>query len=659
MAKKIVKVMPNTDVTWSLSKDGFITQSGTLPDVLSAETIESFLEAGQGKFVGTKYSSWYLINGDLYGCGNGLGQGSGTTDTVLTYTKRASNVKDFAASGSSCFYIDNNNDLYGAGSSYYGQQGNGSTGTNVLTFTKLASNVKKVFASSKTSWYITESGDLYGCGDNTKGQQGSGDTTTVTTFTKRASNVKDFACCDDSFPSVVSWYITESGDLYGCGQNDYGQQGAGNTTNVTTFTKRASNVDSFSCSHRSAWYINKNGELYGCGIGAFGTQGTSDGTAVKTFTKRANNVKKVLAQGSRTVYLAQNGDLYATGSGSGYVFGNGSTGDLTAFTKIASNVKDFAFGNEASLYINQTGDLYVAGWNKDYGTIGMGTTENAKTYTKMTSGVKEVYCCEYDSWYIDNDGNLYGTGYNKYGQQGSGDKNLVTTFTQRASGLNGLTANLTINPTPSDATVVIDGEETTSKDVPQGKLIDYSVGKILFKTETGAVRLYEDKNLDITLSEEAWKQKENFKDCGVTYSAYGNNTYCDDTRFNNMWVNGYKNVTSAPTLDDNTYPMIKQETVTGLNQSIYVYLPKITTIKSFMLVVYPNQTTSNATCRVRVYDGVGSYVYDNKVVCNSVSWPLVFSKTGNFNVKSISVESGSNGGEWKSKLRLISLILNV
>ena len=143
MAKKIVKVMPNTDVTWSLSKDGFITQSGTLPDVLSAETVESYLEAGQGKFVCTKYSSWYLINGDLYGCGNGLGQGSGTTDTVLTYTKRASNVKDFAASGSSCFYIDNNNDLYGAGSNYYGQQGDGTT-TNVLTFVKKAENVKKV-----------------------------------------------------------------------------------------------------------------------------------------------------------------------------------------------------------------------------------------------------------------------------------------------------------------------------------------------------------------------------------------------------------------------------------------------------------------------------------------------------------------------------------
>ena len=142
MAKKIVKVMPNTDVTWSLSKDGFITQSGTLPDVLSAETVESYLEAGQGKFVCTKYSSWYLINGDLYGCGNGLGQGSGTTDTVLTYTKRASNVKDFAASGSSCFYIDNNNDLYGAGSNYYGQQGDGTT-TNVLTFVKKATAQKQ------------------------------------------------------------------------------------------------------------------------------------------------------------------------------------------------------------------------------------------------------------------------------------------------------------------------------------------------------------------------------------------------------------------------------------------------------------------------------------------------------------------------------------
>ena len=48
-----------------------------------------------------------------------------------------------------------------------------------------------VFSSDNTTWILTSMGDLYGCGNGAAGQQGSGDTANVTTFTKRASNVKE------------------------------------------------------------------------------------------------------------------------------------------------------------------------------------------------------------------------------------------------------------------------------------------------------------------------------------------------------------------------------------------------------------------------------------------------------------------------------------
>ena len=61
----------------------------------------------------------------------------------------------------------------------------------------------------------------------------SGETVKILTFTKRASNVKTVSCSDDT-----TWYIDNNNDLYGCGSGSYGRQGSGNTSNVLTFTKR-------------------------------------------------------------------------------------------------------------------------------------------------------------------------------------------------------------------------------------------------------------------------------------------------------------------------------------------------------------------------------------------------------------------------------------
>ena len=90
-----------------------------------------------------------------------------------------------------------------------------------------------VFSNDNTTWILTSKGDLYGCGSSSYGQQGSGNTSNVLTFTKRASNVKKVSCTD-----TTTWYIDNNNNLYGCGANNAGQQGSGNTSNVLTFTKR-------------------------------------------------------------------------------------------------------------------------------------------------------------------------------------------------------------------------------------------------------------------------------------------------------------------------------------------------------------------------------------------------------------------------------------
>lgn len=103
----------------------------------------------------------------------------------------------------------------------------------LLMTAKKTVKVTQTACSTYTTWYVTNSGELYGCGRGNYGQQGSGSTDNVTTFTKRADNVAQVACS-----TGTTWYLTKSSELYGCGQNDYGQQGNGSTDSVRTFTKR-------------------------------------------------------------------------------------------------------------------------------------------------------------------------------------------------------------------------------------------------------------------------------------------------------------------------------------------------------------------------------------------------------------------------------------
>ena len=286
-----------------------------------------------------------------------------------------------------------------------------------------------VFANQNTTWILTANGELYGCGENSYGQQGSENTSDVLVFTKRASNVKDFKCSE-----YTTWYIDNNNNLYGCGNNEHGNQGSGDTSNVLTFTKRAENVKEVSCSNETTWYIDTSNNLYGCGANYYGNQGSGDTDDVLTFTKRAENVKTVSCSQNTTWYIDNNNDLYGCGNNSGNQ-GSGDTTDVLTFTKRASNVKEVSCSNEITWYIDTSNNLYGCGANY-YGNQGSNNTSYVLVFTKRAENVKEVIYSGGTTWYIDNNNDLYGCGYSSYGQQGSGTSGYsakVLTFTKRAS----------------------------------------------------------------------------------------------------------------------------------------------------------------------------------------------------------------------------------
>ena len=91
------------------------------------------------------------------------------------------------------------------------------------------------------------------------------------------------------------------------------------------------------------------------------------------------------------------------------------------------------YGN-STFVLYDNGELYGCGSNTS-GQQGNGTTNDVKTFTKLADGVKDVACSDSTTFYLTTTGELYGCGYNNHGQQGDGTTNNVLTFTKRADGV--------------------------------------------------------------------------------------------------------------------------------------------------------------------------------------------------------------------------------
>lgn len=68
------------------------------------------------------------------------------------------------------------------------------------------------------------------------------------------------------------------------------------------------------------------------------------------------------------------------------------------------------------------------------------------------------------------------------------------------------TVTLTINPTPSDATVTINSEAKNTVTVPYGDTVEYSVAAEGYLTQSGTVELTEDTTLEVELVEEVTEE---------------------------------------------------------------------------------------------------------------------------------------------------------
>ncbi|MDD7755465.1 MAG: hypothetical protein PUJ51_13320, partial [Clostridiales bacterium] len=351
----------------------------------------------------SKHSLLLKNDGTLWSCGLndygqlGLGDDYNRTTFIQVTTNIVNDVKSVYCGDYQTYILKNDGTLWSCGCNNRGQLGLGDF-NNKTTFTEITTNVddiKSVYCGGAHTIILKNDGTLWGTGYNSVGELGLGDNTNRNTFTQVTTNVNDIKeiyCGGDH-----TFILKNDGTLWGCGWNEYGQLGLGDGSHRYTFTQVTTNTDdikSVYCGGSYTLILKNDGTLWGCGNNDYGQLGLGDTTNRNTFTQvttNTDNIKEVYC-GDCTLILKNDGTLWGTGYNGDGRLGLGDTTNRTTFTQIttnADNIKEIYCGGSYTLILENDGTLWGCGRNSE-SQLGLGDNTNRTTFTQVTTNTDDI-----------------------------------------------------------------------------------------------------------------------------------------------------------------------------------------------------------------------------------------------------------------------------
>lgn len=263
---------------------------------------------------------------------------------------------------------------------------------------------------------VTNKGYVYAGGYNPYGQLGQGDSNNrsflarleyfVSSIPKKIRSVR--VAYEDQWQYNSVFFLTDSGEVWGCGYNGFGQLGNGTTSNQS-LPVRCGNLSgisglSVSGSLASVYAWNDAGQLWVWGRNSEGQLGLGDAVNRSSpVLSTLGNIRKVVSVAgghpNGTLYamalaLKTDGTLYATGQNPHGCLGVGDANNRSAWTALAgnlSNVSDIAIagGLYRSCFAIVNGRVFAWGFN-DRGTCASGdfVSRNAPFECVLPSGMQ-------------------------------------------------------------------------------------------------------------------------------------------------------------------------------------------------------------------------------------------------------------------------------
>jgi alpha-tubulin suppressor-like RCC1 family protein len=207
---------------------------------------------------GTNHSLFLTNDGRVYSCGFNGNSELGLNDTTnrsvptlitsgkidnTTINFNTVNIISINSKYNHVLFLTNDSKVYACGSGYYGQLGSGQNGYSatrtIPTLITALNNItiSKIVCGNESSLFCTSSGQVYGCGRNEYGQLGLGYITNSITNpfgilspTLISTNIGSLTISTIACAAYHTMFVTNDGKVYSCGNNGQGGLGLNDTT---------------------------------------------------------------------------------------------------------------------------------------------------------------------------------------------------------------------------------------------------------------------------------------------------------------------------------------------------------------------------------------------------------------------------------------------
>jgi alpha-tubulin suppressor-like RCC1 family protein len=385
-------ILPNVNINYSLNTTGgkilsdWITESNdiSIKNIYFNSNIDNYVFAlGGGSndhsaFIRNDFSVW-TFGFNVYGQ---LGDGTTLDSNTPLKVPGIIGVAHVACGSGHTIVVTNTGDVWGFGKNQYGQLGNGTIDTAYVPFKLTTINSAKYVACGYDVTVIVKyDGSVWAFGDNLYGQLCDGTSENYRTLpiqmqTEGINNIIQVTC-GSSFTIV----LTSDGNMYGVGDNSFGQLGIGPTpTSTTSFIQISlSGIISIASGSNHTIAVKNDGTVYGFGLNDDGQIGITTLNYSNVPVQIAGIISGIYAAAGRShsVILLDNGTVNTIGYN---YYGELGTGDTLSYDTVqtllgANNIISVSAGNQHTAILRNDGTMQIVGYG-EHGQLGDGSYDN-------------------------------------------------------------------------------------------------------------------------------------------------------------------------------------------------------------------------------------------------------------------------------------------